>query len=123
MLESVPHISKRKRCNPGSGVKNLPAKSMSTQNLKMYSYVNVSFFVDINLVERRSHQIRVDPESNDWCLYKKTCEDTDMERRKHEDGARAWKDDLQDGAPRSWERTVDHVPSWSLRESVALPTP
>lgn len=85
--------------------------------------MNVSFFVDINLVERRSHQIRMDPESNDWCLYKKTGEDTAMERRRREDAARVWKDDLQDGAPRSQERTVDRVPPWSLRESVALPTP
>ena len=85
--------------------------------------MNVRFFVDINLVERRSHQIRMDPESNDWCLYKKTCEDTDMERRRCEDAARVWKDDLQHGAPRSQERTVDRVPPWSLREISRFPPP
>ena len=80
-------------------------------------------FCDTHLVKRRSHQIRVDPESSDWCSYKKRYEDTDMERRRSEDGGRVWKDDLQDRTPRSRERTMDHGPPWSLRESIALPAP
>ena len=39
----------------------------------------------------------MDPESNDWCSYKKRYEDTDMERRRSEDGGRVWKDDYKTG--------------------------